>query len=254
VFERIARAHKKPVMITSLENGPLSVVSSMVQRRVGFPLSAARTEEQKDRARRALDGIDADPVFFFDVQGMQRLSTVLDSMRYAKARCGVEYFLLDHFGYFKPEDQRMDRIQFLEDSIKEISSFAKRERVFIMLIAHPNRSSAKDKKMIPDGTTLKGTSSLEQEADLGISVFRGIDPLSGKSTEKSVALKDSSGGKVNVHMAPTTTLIYVWKKRFTKGREGMCLLEFDPRSLTYQDHDSKKTQPVVDEDDRYAGF
>lgn len=228
-FELLA-ADGHPVLLCSLENGPVSLVRKMVQRRVGRPISSLVTEAEKELAYDVLKHLDDRPVYLVDLSGRQPLGSVIDAITYARHKLGVRYVLFDHMHFVK-KDPRQDSVEHVENTIATFVEAANKLDVHIAVIAHP--SGKVEEGQIPGGDAIKGASAVKQDTHNGISIYRVKDMVPGCKPRK-VALRDPTGKKVEIDMGPNTVLALVWKKRHDDAREGMCLFEFEGRSLTYR--------------------
>lgn len=232
-----------PVLISSLENGPLSVARKCLQRLLRRPLSSLETDADRELAARAVARLDERPIYLLDLQGIQQLDVVLDTLEYARHRLGVRHVLLDHLHHLA-HDPRVEERDALNQQIAAISAAAGRLGVHAWVIAHPRGAVEED--TVPDGSSIRGSSSIKQVADNGITVWRARDVF-GASTAKETRLKDPSGKRTKMDLGPHDVVVSVWKTRHDEAREGSCVLEFDPRSLTYLDRTSvPKMEPRAD--------
>lgn len=225
-----------PVLLCSLENGPVSLVRKMVQRRLGRPISSLHTEADKELAYEVLKHLDDAPVYMVDLQGRQPLASVVEAITYARHKLGVRHVLFDHM-HFVRKDPRADPVEHVENTIATFVETANKLDVHVAVIAHP--SGKVEEGQIPGGDSIKGASAVKQDTANGISVYRVKDMVPG-AKPKRVALRDPAGRKVELTMGPNTVIALVWKKRHDDAREGMAMFEFNARSLSYM--------PVTTED------
>lgn len=238
-MERLSEIHQEPILMSALENGPATVVRKMVQRIYGLPLSSVKTDV--DRAR-AIDSVAriSPLAYLVDLYGRQRFDALAEALLYARKRLGVRYAMLDHLHFIAKENDRQDEREFLDNIAMRLVSLTRELDMGLMLLCHPRGSV--EQSMLPSGDAIKGTSTIKQVADNGITVYRATDAI-GESKSREIALKDMSGKRIKVHMSNTSALIYVWKARHDDAREGACILDFNQRSLSYTGDRPASEQP-----------
>jgi hypothetical protein len=232
-----------------LENGALSVVRKLFQRKLGRPISSVVTQEQKDNAAAVLARLDENPLYVLNMRGRTKVEDIGDAFRFACKRYGVKAFVLDHLHYLA-KDERVDPVQHLEKCMSYIVDLSRELDVHIFLVAHPNGSV--EEHVIPTGQSIKGSSAIKQDMDNLISIWRPKD-IVGRFNGRELNLRDPAGRKIKQEMASTNVLGWLWKVRHDDARTGMCLWDFDLRSLSYRSLDSTvKTEPTKDAVEPFA--
>ena len=226
-----------PVMASALENGPVAIARKVFQSEFGRPISSIRTDEDRRIAMGALAQLDRDPLYLLDLYGKHPLAKIVDAMTYARHRLGVRYFGLDHLHFLGKSDARQETLDHLDEVLSTLTELTRKLNIHIFLIAHPKGTVAAD--TIPDGDSIKGTSSAKQTADNGVTVFRSVD-VAGDATAKKMKIKDSVGRKIEIELQPRDVLISVWKARHDEAGEGSAVLEFDRRNLCYNEKEGTR--------------
>ena len=65
-----------------------------------------------------------------------------------------------------------------------------------------------------------------------MTVYRAVD-MAGNPVTRHLKLRDGSGRRIEVDLAPDQSMIYVWKARHEEAKEGSCILNFSQNSLSY---------------------
>ena len=194
-------------MVTSFENRPIGLVQKVLRMQLG----ADFTKVSADMRRQALNELGNMPLYLMDHYGMLGPQKVIDAIKYAVRRHGVQTVLVDHLGFMltggTDERQQTDNI------IRQFAVAAYSMNVHIILIAHL-RTLPSDAER-PTMNDLKGASSIKQDA-----------------SEVLIVVRENPSEKRR-HPA---TWVYVDKNRSEFGAAGSkCLLAFGPMSLIYAD-------------------
>lgn len=150
------------VMLTSFEQEPVGTVQKLLRNEVGGDF----TRVSADTRRAALGALGELPLWILDHYGHLTPSKLVETMRYAKRRFGVTYFLVDHLGFLVDPDAQDER-RAIEAVIRALAIVAKQMQITIFLIAHPH-NVGRDNKGKPNEVTsrdLKGASAIRQDAD-----------------------------------------------------------------------------------------
>lgn len=225
-----SRGH--PIAVSSLENGPGSIVTKLYQRVAGRPIGEIDDEQKRDEAMTALSALDNDPIFLIDREGRTTVPEIVDDLKYARHRYGIVAAVVDHLHFLKKGHPRVMELEHLEDSIMAFVEATRELGIHIFLVAHPR---GLDEDILPSGDTVKGTSSAKQLVDNGITVYRART-MAGGSGSKALKIKNSLGQRIPIELAGRDVLVDVWKNR-EHGVTGSTVLEFDPRRSCYTDKD-----------------
>lgn len=230
-----------PVLVTAFENGPLPLVKKMFQMFAGRPLATlngdpARFEYYADR-------LCEYPIHVVDAYGRPSLAQIVEWCTWAKFRLGVRHVFLDHLHFIAKSDGRVDDRDHLNDVLQTLVELSRHLDIAVFLIAHPR---GLDADTLPNGHTVKGTSSAQQLADNGITVFRQVDPTGQTSSsilgKKAPKVRDSTGRKIDIELGPKDVLVSIWKARADEAREGYGVFTWQPSSLGYTDQTKQQQQ------------
>lgn len=200
------------VMVTSYEQRPIGTVQKLLRMEIGNDFTAVSEQQRRD----ALARISETPLWVLDHYGHMGFQEVLDSIRYARRRYGVQWFLVDHLGFLVPEDEEDER-RAVEKVIRALALLSNTEQISIWLICHPSNSYVQERRrvMLKD---LKGASAVRQDANEGIVIERG-------TVKKATPW--------------CHTLVHLDKVRSEFGQAGTSVvLPFDPIALQYADSPS----------------
>lgn len=234
----------EPVLLSAFEGGPAGVARKIFQRKFGYPISSITTDAQRLRAMEMLKRLDENPVYLIDAYGRTSIATIIDALTYARHRLGVRYVMLDHLHYFLKRPAGIDEREYIDEVTMRLVDLTRELDIHIWLVCHP--AGRIDGGTIPGGGALKGSSSIKQNADNGITVFRAMDML-GDPTPRKVKLRDDQGKRVEVELSPLNALLYVWKTRHDDALTGSAIFDFSPRDLSYRDPNGRSGATVDDE-------
>lgn len=155
------------VMVTSYEQKPVGTVQKLLRMELGDDF----TKRSKEDRVAALSKLGNLPLWILDHYGHMGFQEVLDSIRYARRRHGVRWFLVDHLGFLVPEDEDDER-RAVEKVIRALALLANTEDLMIWLICHPSNSYVQERRrvMLKD---LKGASAIRQDVSDGLVIERG---------------------------------------------------------------------------------
>ncbi len=154
-------------MITSYEQKPVGTVQKLLRMELGDDF----TKKTRDERLGGLGKLGKLPLWILDHYGHMGFQEVLDSIRYAKRRHGVRWFLVDHLGFLVPEGEDDER-RAVEKVIRALALLANTEELMIWLVCHPSNSYVQERRrvMLKD---LKGASAIRQDVSDGIVIERG---------------------------------------------------------------------------------
>ena len=200
-----------PVMLTSFENRPIGTVQKLIRMELGGDF----TKYSADERRQALGDLGAMPLYIMDHYGHLTPKKMVDSIKYAVRRYGVQTVLIDHLGFMvtSGSDERAQ----IENVVRELAVVAYSLKVTIMLICHPRTLSSEAQRVTLDD--LKGASAIKQDASEVIVIVRDPPKPNGSPPRHWPA-----------------TWFYVDKCRSEFGSaDSKALLAFGPLSLVYAD-------------------
>lgn len=200
------------VMITSYEQRPIGTVQKLIRMQLGNDFTKVSREERAA----ALAALGTVPLWVLDHYGHMGFQDVLDSIRYARRRHGVRWFLVDHLGFLVPDDEDDER-RAIEKVIRALALLANTDDLMIWLICHPSNSYVMERRrvMLKD---LKGASAIRQDVSDGIVIERG-------SVKKTTPWCHA--------------IVHLDKVRSEFGQGGQSVtMPFDPIALHYADSPS----------------
>jgi len=162
------------VLIAPFEQRPWEVMSKMVS------MSSGRSvyDMAQDQVEGGLQKILGLPCYLLDKHGPTPLPVIRDAIYHSRHRFGVEMVILDHLHYLLGAGVDDER-KAIDAAVREIKGWTVDLGVHVLLVVHPAkleldpRTGAVRKPSLND---LKGASSIKQEADNGIRVWRHRDP------------------------------------------------------------------------------
>ena len=235
-----------PVLMSAFEGGPASLVRKIFQRKFGQPISSVDSDAKRDRAYGVASRINENPIYLIDAYGRTPLDTIVDAIRYAVSRLGVRFVMLDHLHYFLERKRGQDEREAIDDVGMQLTDLCVELNIHIWLVCHPRGGI--DETTIPTGDSLKGASSLKQNAFNGISVFRSKG-LDGDPRPRKVKLRDGQNKRVEIELGYLNSLVYVWKARHESAFEGATVLDFSPRNLSFADQPKARSDDEPEQED-----
>jgi len=198
-----------PVMLTSFEQRPIGTVQKLLRSQMGGDFLKHTVEERRE----ALAELGRLPIFIMDHYGEASAEKIVDTLRYARRRHGVQVALIDHLGFLTRGSGDRER-QAIEEVVRTLALNAVQDGITIILICHPNRTfSAQQRRVLI--SDLKGASAIEQDSHVGLVIER----------QAIVSTRGFPAAK-----------IYVDKVRSEFGSPGgHILLPFDPLACVYSD-------------------
>jgi twinkle protein len=223
-----------PVLLSALEDGPELLVTRLFQRQYGRPISSIVTEADRQRAHDVIARLDANPVYLIDAYGRASKQELFDAIRYAVVRLGVLFVGIDHVHFVRKDDPRQDDREHLDAFMMDLVALAMELRIHVFLIAHPR--GGVELSVIPTGEHVKGSSTMKQVAQNGISVYRADEGLEiGGRGDGRIRITDAQGRRVEMTLAADQSIVYVWKCRHPDAKQGAAMLRFDGRCLSFRE-------------------
>lgn len=200
------------VMVTSFEQEPIGTVQKLLRNAIGGDF----TNVSRDTRLAALQDLADLPLWILDHYGHITPAKLVETIRYAKRRHGVGYFLVDHLG-FLIDSEAPDERRAIEAVVRALAIEAKRMQVTVFLVCHPH-NTGRDHRGRPNKVTardLKGASAIRQDAD-DIIVVTALPPTKDIPWPRSEIVADKVRSDFGVS-------------------GGRAVLAFDPGSVTYAD-------------------
>lgn len=111
------------------------------------------------------------PIYYPDSKRMD-ITTLANTVAEAKSNLGIQAVVVDQLQQLVPR-QGTNLVETISATTDELHKIADESQVHILLISHINRSGSRDKN--PTLEELKGSASIEQDADICISLYRNIE-------------------------------------------------------------------------------
>lgn len=196
-------------LLTSFEQQPKRTDQKLLRMQLRGDFLQA-TEADRRAAAAALERL---PLWHVDHYGRATVPDLIQTIRYHRRRHGVRLVLVDHLG-FLVDSSRDDERRQIDHAIRELTIVGRGDDVAIVLIAHPDKSHRKDGGRRVRIGDLKGASSIEQDAELGLVLERDT----------------------RVKVPHCVAIVDKLRKEFGKGAGSSGLLYFDPEACLYADN------------------
>lgn len=197
-----------PTLITSFEQQPKRSDQKLLRMSLRGDF-LKHTEAERRAAAATLQRL---PLWHVDHYGTATVADVIQTIRYHRRRNGVKLVLVDHLGFLIDSSKDDERRQ-IDHAIRQLTIVGRSDDIAIVLIAHPDKSHRKDGGRRVRIGDLKGASSIEQDAELGL-----------------VLERDS-----RIKVPHCVAIVDKLRKEQGKGAGSSGLLYFDPDACLYAD-------------------
>jgi archaellum biogenesis ATPase FlaH/5S rRNA maturation endonuclease (ribonuclease M5) len=161
-----------PVMITSFEQRPVGTVQKLLRMEIGGDFTE-HTPEQRASSLGSLGGL---PIHMLDHYGHLSPDDLMQSIKYAHRRLGVEVVLIDHLGFML--DAKSDnKVSQIESIIRNLAVMGYSLGITVILVCHPRGTPPGHVRITVND--LKGSSAIKQDASEVVIVVR--DPPTPQS-------------------------------------------------------------------------
>ena len=163
-----------PVLVTSFEQRPVYTVQKLLRMQLGGDFTQATVADRSA----AMSRLGSMPIHILDHYGQMEPVALMQSIRYAVRRMGVQVVLVDHMGFLVDADGQ-DKVGQIESLIRALAITAYALGCTIMLVVHPKGLQPGAQRItISD---LKGASAIKQDAAEVIIVERDPPRMGGKN-------------------------------------------------------------------------
>lgn len=103
------------------------------------------------------------------------LQTILDKMRQAVLKYGIQWFVLDPWNKLEHRRNGMSETDYISSSLDLISNFNKKNGTHCFIIAHPTKmkfSDATGKYEVPGLYDISGSANWYNKSDIGLSMYK----------------------------------------------------------------------------------
>lgn len=133
-------------------------------------------EPPEEIIQKFLDRNEQPPLFYTPRKNqMYNLAWLEERIIEAKAKYGSEIIFIDHLDFLVPMGGERHDLQ-VADTMRQLKGLAKKWGVVLVLLAHLRKT---DPTQPPTTDDLRGTASIEQEADTVIMLWRNAEKVNG---------------------------------------------------------------------------
>jgi replicative DNA helicase len=158
-----------PVMFFSLEQTSLEVADRLLSFASRVPLTDMRkkqrppgTDDVLIQSANKLDSLE----LYIDADSYRTSQAIASLSRRQKRRKGLGLIAIDYLELIEPEDRRQPREQQLSDTSRSLKRIAKELNVPLICLAQLNREIERRDDKRPRLSDLRGSGSIEQDADM----------------------------------------------------------------------------------------
>lgn len=206
---------EKNVLIISSEIPAPKVLVKIINIHTGKPLY----ELTEDEYSKCILELSEKNIFFVKVHGKMSMQDIRNHLNYANRKYNVKYALLDHLHFFV-EAGSENFVQDIERFMRNIVAVSFESGMSIFLIAHPAKLG--NTQGVVTLNDIKGSSSVKQDSHNVLTLCRMTDEESDTSHP---------------------VIVSFLKIRDESGITGAKRYEYNPRTLTYEEHyDSGTTE------------
>ena len=201
-----------PVMVTSFEQRPVGTVQKLLRMQMGGDF----TEKTSQQRAEGLNSLGSLPIHMLDHYGHLSPEDLMQSVKYAHRRLGVQVVLIDHLGFLL--DSKSDnKVSQIEGVIRNLAVMGYTLGITIVLVCHPRGTPPGHVRITVND--LKGSSAIKQDA-----------------SEVVIVVRDDPTPQSNPPRNWPATWIHFDKVRSEFGVPGSkCQLAFGPTSCMYAD-------------------
>lgn len=165
-----AAKQKKPVLVITLENPIVSIQRKLCRMITG----KATADLTKEELQMFYDMENHLPIYALNWHGPVQDKLILKCIHYAATKLGVEFVMLDHLDYIQKHREGWQNESYvIGDFVRNLAGVARQAQVAVALIAHPAKTQVRGLESREIGLDeLKGSSSIKQESDAVLGVFR----------------------------------------------------------------------------------
>lgn len=161
------------------------------------------------------DEVGALPLFLED--RLNDIDDIANCIRMAKRRNMVKVVVIDYLQLIKANSGRMQKHEQIELAMKTLKWLAKELKIAVVVLAQINRGSEKRDDIRPKLSDLKGSGSIEEDADVAILLHRPefYDPDDRPGVADLIVAKNRNGstGTVSVGYVKEKTMFVPYANR-----------------------------------------
>lgn len=161
------------------------------------------------------DEVGALPLFLED--RLNDIDDIANCIRMAKRRNMVKVVVIDYLQLIKANSGRMQKHEQIELAMKTLKWLAKELKIAVVVLAQINRGSEKRDDIRPKLSDLKGSGSIEEDADVAILLHRPefYDPDDRPGVADLIVAKNRNGstGTVSVGYIKEKTMFVPFAQR-----------------------------------------
>lgn len=189
ICQNVAKLHKLPVIIFSLEMSSHEVTSKILASETGIPLHVIKMKNFNAEHMQKLNRVNelSEIPFYIDDRGGQTIMEMRSKARRLKMERGLGLIMIDYLQIIRPHSKHQNKADLIGDISMAIKALAKELEVPIMVLAQLNREFEKDSggavgkdgrpKMArkPRLSDLRDSGAIEADADIVIFIDREKD-------------------------------------------------------------------------------
>jgi replicative DNA helicase len=199
VADYVAVANKKPTLFVSLEMGNPILVERLAISRSQVPSAKVRNggkieDDEWQRLETAYEAIATAPLYLIKRPG-RTLVEVIHEVRRARASHGVELVIIDYLQLIRSGNPKESEVQSLTRISGDLKGLANDLEIPIFTLSQLNRQLEGREEKTPRMADLRGSGTLEQDADLVLLLHRPeyFDATDRPGTAELIVAKNRNG-------------------------------------------------------------
>ncbi len=185
----------RPVHIFSLEDSYESIVRRRLAGDLRLDISDIQRGLNKDRIVPGLAALEKRSFFIDDTGGLS-VDEICDRARNRHKKAGTELIVVDHLQVMGINPSH-SRAQEIGNATYKLKALGKELKCPVMLASQLNRQNASRENKRPQLSDLKESSSIEQNADIVVSVFREYRYTKLRQFEADVSVLKNRNGPID---------------------------------------------------------
>jgi replicative DNA helicase len=212
-------------LYVSLEMSTAQMGDRIMSKLTGIPIHPIRinniTGRQFDQIWPSLENIRDRKLLILDAPGSTPSSIKMDCKR-MKAKCGLDFVVIDHLGLVRPDKGRenRNRVQEISSMTAFFKEMAREIDIIVFLVCQLNREVEKRDDKRPILADLRESGSIEQDSDIVWMLYR--DSYYAKDKMKDKILPTDKNAEMLVpknRNGPTWEIRLLWDKDTASYRE-----------------------------------
>ena len=173
----IITRHEMPVLFVSLEQSRIELAERLLCAQASVDSQRVRAGKLDDRDMDALvaaaQTLQKGGLLHIDDSPSQSLTRIGANARRLKARAGIRLLVIDYLQLIEPEDRKASEYERLSDISRRLKNLARELNIPVLALAQLNREVEGRTSGRPKLSDLRGSGSLEQDADVVMLLHKG---------------------------------------------------------------------------------